>query len=684
MFVLKSLNPSEKLIGKLKYALTAFFIIPFVPLVVFQMSELWLSLTISVAACGILGFLFIKFKLYGYMVRNSVLGYVCAVGCTILFCLRFWEDKNILLSIFSALVFFNAANMILSLFFKFCCNGRLNPKNLVSVSFGAISLAFTLFFFLPGDSYINNINDFDFAYQDFAVYMFEPALILIFVTGAIGLLLNERFLKLYLSFLAGINICVYFQYMFLNSNLPVLIGDGVDWDKFTGYSVITAVLWVFFLALPFVAQFLIEKIWVKAVKKVPLFIGLIEAVSLGILIVTASGDIFSRNDLILSGEEQYTVSKNKNIITIILDATDNKYIMDTLSSRPEAFSGYEDFTVYTNTCSVFDSTFQSLTQVYSGIESKPVIKVSDWNDQAWNSEKAGEFYKRFHNAAYKMNFFADANWDLSLLRDKIDNITSSKISKSSDSHKNLVSDFNRLTAYRVMPFALKRFFSVDGLDLNRNFQTADNFKFYNEEFREPLDTMKLSDSDKNYFIVEHIWGAHTPLDKATFVDTTEYILEIVREYLNNLKKFGVYDDSTIIIMADHGSHDLPNFPDSTPMFMIKEANKKSDRITLSTAPIYFSDLMSTYLVNAGLYDDEAKELFGPSIYDFKDGDLRERVANYRINDKNYPPSKISPLVPSFGYNVIYSYRYTGDTSDLLGVIKTIGPESITHMEEDAS
>lgn len=561
----------------------------------------------------------------------------------------------------------------------------IHPKNLASVSFGVIALVFTLFVYLPGDLFINNLNDFDFTYQEFCFFMLIPAVIVAAVLELIGLFLNEKLLNLYMSLLMGINICVYVQYMFMNNNLPVLIGDGVNWDEHTTYSVTTAIAWLLLLVLPFEAQFLFNKLWKKTVKKVPLFIGLIEAVSLIILIITASGDVFQMSGTVFSGTEQYTVSKNKNIITIVLDATDNKYINETLKQKPEAFDGFEDFTLYTNTCSVFDSTFQSFTQIFSGIESKPVIRVAEWNDKAWNSEKAEEFYKRFHEAGYKMNFYADANWDVDMLRGKADNIDVNMKDLSFDHHMGIVSDFCRLTAYRVLPFALKRFVQVEGIDPNRNIEAADKFNFYNADFQEGIETMNLSDSDKNYFIVEHTWGAHTPYDKGNSVDTVEYILGIVREYLDNLKKLGAYDNSTIIVMADHGSHDLGAYPNSTPFFMIKEAGRSSEELTISSAPISYADLMSTYLVNAGLYNESTdKEMFGSSIYDFDDNSVRERVANYRINDKNYPASQISPLVPSFGYNVIYSYRYTGDSEELLRVIKEEGPESIEHMLEDAS
>lgn len=561
----------------------------------------------------------------------------------------------------------------------------IHTENLSRVAFGALALVFTLFVYLPGDSFINNLNDFDFTYQDFCFYMLIPAVITAAALELIGLFLNEKLLKLYMSLLAGINICVYFQYMFMNGNLSVLIGNGINWDEYGWYSVWNTAAWIILLTLPFLTQFFQRNLWEKTVKKVPFFIGLIEAVSLIILIITASGSVFQMNETVFSGVEQYAVSKNKNIITIFLDATDNSYISDTLKKKPEAFDGFEDFTLYTNTCSVFDSTFQSFTQIYSGIESKPVIRVSDWNSMAWKSEKAEEFYRRFHEAGYKMNFFADANWNVDMLKGKADNIDKNIKDLSFEHHMGIVSDFNRLTAYRALPFILKRFVEVEGLDPNRNIEAAEKFNFYNADFQEGIETMRLSESDKNYFIVEHMWGAHTPYDKGNCVDTSEYVFGIVREYLEQLKRLGVYDSSTVIIMADHGSHDLNAYPNSTPLFMIKEAGRTSQELTFSSAPISYSDLMSTYLVNAGLYDESTdKELFGSSIYDFDENSQRERVTNYRRNDSNYPASQVSPLVPSFGYNVIYTYRYTGDSKELLRVIKEEGPESIEHMLEDAS
>lgn len=348
------------------------------------------------------------------------------------------------------------------------------------------------------------------------------------------------------------------------------------------------------------------------------------------------------NYLYLAGDEQYVVSKNKNIITMVLDASDTQYVTKLLKNNPKAFEGLEDFTLYTNTCSVFDSTYQSFTQIYSGFTDLPTYGVAEWNIDAWGTETAKEFYNRFHKAGYKMNFFVDADWELRHLIGKADNIA-----------------------------------------LSEEYIERD-FRIGNSVFSDKVDTVETADNDYNYFIVQHLWGAHNPIDANSYPAQMEYLFNIMKDYMDMLKELGVYEDSTIIIMGDHGSHDLDYYPDSTPLFMIKEPNTHHEKIKATTAPICFTDLMSTYLINAGIYNEETdKPLFGSSIYDFDESSVRERTTNYRDYNYNYPYSPKSPLCHAYGYNVIYSYTYTGNAMNLLKEINE-GNRIITWMKEDAA
>lgn len=685
MSFLEPLKLSDITVKKLCIPLFVFFVCPAVLLFLSAGLAPWVTALCCAGFFGVSCLFFLKFELHKVMASNSLLGYIMAVAVgLVFFIVSYYQAQSVPVMLWGTLTAFNIANIPISLLFKYGCDGKLHPKNLLYTSFGAVAAAFTLFIYLPSDSFINNLKDFNFTYQDFIFFMLIPFILTAAVIEGLGLILNKKFLDVYLSLLTGINLCIFVQFTFFNSKLGLLDGVAMNWDDYTGYSVLTSAALLVILALPFLGQFLLNKVWKMVVKKIPLFIGIIEGVSLIILGIATEGEMFEPDSLILSGKEQYNVSSGKNIITIVLDATENQYVQAALEERPEIFEGYEDFTLYTNTCSYFDSTFQSFTQIFTGFEELPIYEIDKWNHDAWSCERGVEFFDRFKDAGYKMNFYVNANWDLSLLRGKADNIDTSTVKSSFATITGVIGDFNRLTAYRTMPFALKRFFTVDNLDINRNFSLDSGFNFYNEDFEKDLDTMKLADSNQDYFVVEHVWGAHTPFDKDNYLDTLEYLMDMVRHYLDNLKKLGAYDDSTIIIMADHGSHSRAQYPNATPMFMIKEPNRSSEELILNSAPIYYTDLMATYLINAGLYEEEKdRELFGSSIYDFEEGEKRERIAHYRYYDNNYPPSNKSPLVPSFGNNVIYSFKYTGDSKNLLTSIR-VGPTQIDHMEEDAS
>lgn len=689
MRLLKFIEVKEDLLKRLRYVSAAFFIVPAASIFLFAyLGELNISVGAGIAlgaSMAAIGVMFFVYDFHRIMLQNSIFGYaVSAMVFAVSLSAFLIRGGAFLPSLSLALLAFNAADILVYAFQRIFCDEKINPKNLKSAAFGIGALVFTLFIYLPTDSFINNAEDFPFTYQSFIFYMLVPLAAVFLILALIAVILKESCLNGYLSFLMGVNAAVFVQYMFLNRNLSVITGDKIHWENYNGFSVLTTVIWLIILAAPFLLRKFAVKAWGLSVKKVPLFIGLIEAVSAVMLMIFSSGEAFASDVYVLSGEEQYKVSPNKNIITIILDATDNRYVKELLSKESDVFDGYKDFTLYTNTCSVFDSTFQSLTQIYSGITEKPTGIVADWNRKAWDGDMAEEFYDRFHKANYKMNFFVDSNWVLTDLEGKADNLESADLSGFGGKSRAAL-DISTLSLFRAAPFAVKRFIPVEEIDLGALTEESRKADFANGDFDAEAGSLSLADTDQNYFIVEHIKGTHAPFDiDGDPVKTTEYVLGVAAKYIDSLKKLGVYDDAVIIVMADHGTHNITDYPDSTPMFMIKESGRKGDKVTLSDAPIYFADLMSTYLVNGGFFGENDRALFGSSIYDFNEASVRTRTANYRVVDDNYPPSRVSPLVASYGYNVIYSYDFTGDTEELLRVIKEEGPTVIERMEESPS
>ena len=88
-------------------------------------------------------------------------------------------------------------------------------------------------------------------------------------------------------------------------------------------------------------------------------------------------------------------------------------------------------------------------------------------------------------------------------------------------------------------------------------------------------------------------------------------------YLKKLKENGVYDNSVIIVMADHG-YGLSYGPRNRqhPVLFVKGKNESHD-YTVSEAPISYDDLQEAF---SRLLDGA----MGEEVFDYKEGDERKR------------------------------------------------------------
>ena len=61
-------------------------------------------------------------------------------------------------------------------------------------------------------------------------------------------------------------------------------------------------------------------------------------------------------------------------------------------------------------------------------------------------------------------------------------------------------------------------------------------------------------------------------------------LNLLRRYLDDLKEAGVYEDTTVIMMADHG-FDMRFYP----VFLVKEAHRKTEGFQTDHTPLSVHD-----------------------------------------------------------------------------------------------
>jgi hypothetical protein len=132
------------------------------------------------------------------------------------------------------------------------------------------------------------------------------------------------------------------------------------------------------------------------------------------------------------------------------------------------------------------------------------------------------------------------------------------------------------------------------------------------------------------------------------------IWKMLDTYMDDLKTVDAYDNSTIIICADHGSE-----YNCQPMFFIKEAGVTRDATVTTTAPITWNEILPTMAQAAGLDPED----YGETIYDYEDGEWRTRSTCVRAEDYDYPAVDCYNGTKDISHLVYHIYTYTGNREE---------------------
>ena len=176
----------------------------------------------------------------------------------------------------------------------------------------------------------------------------------------------------------------------------------------------------------------------------------------------------------------------------------------------------------------------------------------------------------------------------------------------------------KTSMYKMVPFTLKPryvYYSGDVFRLAKSdaaWNIENDIPFYSRLMKEGV---SVNSSLDNAFRFYHMRGPHAPYylsEDIQYEPTGREVsvssqgrgsLKIVYEYLEQMKKLGVYDDATIIITADHGqsyimdSDKTSGQPDRTsrPIFIVKRTQEKGNSMKTSDAPVSQEELMPTIL-----------------------------------------------------------------------------------------
>ena len=518
----------------------------------------------------------------------------------------------------------------------------------------------------PLEIYYGNTKDFPFELSDFFLASLGISAVVLLLGVAFLLSLPQKVNNYFCAGILAFGVCSYVQNMFMNTKLVEIDGSQMKWETLGNYPIINLIIWIVII-LVIILLCIKLRFSIGLIAGTGAFLSIIQVVAIISLLVGGIGKTNQSVNYNMLGDDTFHVGNKKNVVVYVIDSLGTTLVDDALKEYPNMLDDFQDFTYYTNADCEYYCTFPSMTHLLTGTDFDFHAESSEaWLANAWNSERAKDFYNILHGSDVTCNLFSLDNGyvygDKVNLVGKFDNIQKAEVEIDLPM---LMKKIYKLSAYRYVPYVMKPSFEILTKDFN-NIATIKNSNFDvtddNVEFYEAMKAnhYSIKDDYDSVFMVTHLFGSHAPcttsaqgtyVEEATVYETICGIFKILSDAISEFKELGIYDNTDIIIMADHGSW---GNGDTQPLFMVKRSGDHRDTMVFNNAPIAFSDFQATVLELFGLNHEK----FGKSIFDWHEGDIRERTVYMRKTDGK------KPSVSGSAWNSYYGYTYSGDKSDL--------------------
>lgn len=440
-----------------------------------------------------------------------------------------------------------------------------------------VSLIFLLFLYAPLELYLNNQMEFWFdIYTLFPTLLEYGVLSIIFFVFVNGVIYkySKSFSKWLFLLEFTIYIVLYFQGTLFTANLPSLDGTGVNWSDYSLDSLISIILVLVVVS----GVFLITRLWKEKLFQIIntgcILITLILLVTLLTLVFTQDG-LKHRASTTVTDKGELVVSSTDNYLILVLDHVDSRLWRSVVDANSEYRETLRDFTYYPDMAGAYFYTELAVPHIISG---ERYLADEPFEDYAIRAYDESDLVKMMAEDGYQVGLYEPSfptNSSLEFENRVNEAVLSSKIS--------LIKKELDLVGFRYMPFFLKRYFigGIGSFDTIKETNTENQVVVFDDSMKmlyDKLDEFGLQLTKEKCFRWIHVDGAHRPytMDKnlnivgtqdgdSTEIEEVEASVRFVSRYLEMLRSSGVYDDSAIIIMADHGSEPFRQ----NPLFLVK-------------------------------------------------------------------------------------------------------------------
>lgn len=500
---------------------------------------------------------------------------------------------------------------------------KLYFKKLVSSLIFSSTGIFTLLFFSPLEVYLGNPTDFRVPIGASVLILGLASLILTLVFSFAVSFLPVKVLKHVNLSVLGLTLCYYVQALFLNGKLIRLDGEKLVLSAST--KIINLVIWIVLLAAVFVGWVICkklkkEKVYITATKWVAAAIAVMQITTFASLVIGYDTSDNETKGLYFSLDGRMEVAQENNVVYFVIDYCDGDIVKETLAEDPTLFDGLDGFTYYPNNVYIHGRSYPAITYLLTGEKCYYDKTVNEYINDSF---KDNAFINAVDKSGADVRYYTDPRYVGAQAKPYVDNYKSaSENSLSEVKPFGYVIETLKVSGFRGLPYIVKEKFAYDTEEINEGalIRKTDYAQHLNDlALYKEMKTKKVSVNEDytSAYRFFHMYGSHpgayvnenAEYEKGvTLPEALRGDMKIIKEYISQLKALGVYDNTTIIITADHGRFTGTMDAPQTCLMLVKPAGADSTKpVVTSEAAVSQENLYATVLEALGQSSGGYKE-----------------------------------------------------------------------------
>lgn len=547
---------------------------------------------------------------------------------------------------------------------------KLYWKKFVSaLIFGGAGL-FTLLFFSPLEVYLGNSSEFHIYADNAIVILFAAAALCTLVWSAVVSFLPTKVLKFVNLGLFALTLCFYVQALALNGELIHLDGEQLLLSPVTKLT--NGLIWLGILVAVPAVWYLMkrlkkEKLYINITKYLALALVVMQLTGVASLYFTYDKSVNISKGMYFSNQQELSVAGQKNVVYFVIDYCDGLVVQDALSQDPELFAEFTGFTYYPDASYTHSRTYPAITYLLSGQKCFYDKPYTQYADEVFQGDS---FMAGIDGLGTDIRLFTDTRYVGPSALEYVDNYkTVLPTSLSSVKPLGFLLQAWRVSNFRGAPYWAKSLFTYTTDEVNEAsviYPTDYATLFDDLAFYENIQTAGVSVNREftSAFRFYHMFGSHPGAvinenaeyqENVTLTQALRGDIKVISAYLRELKDSGVYDETTVIVTADHGYVSTNLIKSQTCIMLVKMAGANAQEpVRVSAAPVCHEDLFATVI--KGLGGDYTS--YGKAIDEISETEERVRY-HYNTVLENGVDTRLEEYVIKGDARNIENYRATG-------------------------